>query len=412
MFWAILAAAVAVRAGWALYARPEPVSDFADYLKIARTMESEHAFVRGNGEPTAIRLPGYPFFLSLLLRLSDGRFFLGAGNIALAAATCGLLGLFAFNLFRGSRGMALWAMTIYAFYPPLVFYSPVLSSEQLEAFLAVWVLAAVTGPGELTARRLAGCGLLTAAAILTRGSAVVLVPPVLAVAAERFRGAPRALAARAAVFLVAAALPLAAWALRNRLLVGPGVGLSTQGGINFHYAHNPVRYGWRACLGSSRIWKCKEEAEMAREGYRLGWSYIRENPADLLECLRRGAAELYGVPHYGWRWSLAEEASGKKWKHARPVAERYLVKATEDGYAVMAVLILLAVLGFRRMDPRALLPLALTLLGHLIFYGLLFHGAPRYGYPAAVLLCAPAALAPALAAGESKEKRPPGGISG
>ena len=139
--------------------------------------------------------------------------------------------------------VALLAAAICAVHPDFVFFAPVLATEPM--FLLLLILA-----GILTLRlrtvdparqplHATIAGLFYGAAILTRVDALFFLP---ALAALIGRSALRR--GVIAGLMVGTAIVVTPWYVRNRVVIGPGAGLSTTGGVNFYYAHNDRAYGW------------------------------------------------------------------------------------------------------------------------------------------------------------------------
>jgi 4-amino-4-deoxy-L-arabinose transferase-like glycosyltransferase len=382
-FWTILVLSFLLRGTWLIYARPVPVLDFRDYRVLAERLVSEHGYLNRDHQPTAFRLPGYPSFLSLLMLLGGNNLWLGLGAVILSTSICIPVYYFSRIVSGGRDDVALFGAAVTAFYPPFIFYSPVLASEPLEAALVLWVFVLLLIKKKLSITRAAAAGILMAGACLTRGSSLLFFPvAVLAIfAVTKNRGGKQIV--RGLVFFAAAVIPLAAWWTRNRIMVGPGVGLSTQGGINFYYAHNPDNYGWRACLGStSPLWKLKGEVEMSREGYRRGLEYLANHPGHILDNIKISSRLLYSTPDYCWNFSTKSEQKGEKGGSLNrqlaflPWARNLTIAA----HAFFFSLAVLSILRWRVMPKWGIVLILLLLAAHWVFYGLIFHGARRYGY--------------------------------
>lgn len=393
--WIILLLAVLLRCGWLFYARPVPVLDFRDYRELAERMVNHHAYLNRDLQPTALRLPGYPFFLACLMVISKSDLWLGLGAVLLSASLCLPVYYFSRIVSAKKNELALCAAAICAFYPPYVFYSPVLASEPLEAALVLWSLVVLFFRARLSVSRSLAAGFLMAAAALTRGSSLFFIPIAAAMIFLIPIGRVKKQLIRCLIFLAACLIPLAAWWARTRILIGPGVGLSTQGGINFYYAHNPDNYGWRACLANtSSLWKLHDEDKMSREGYRLGWMYLIQSPAFILNNIKISSKLLYSIPKYSCIFSTKSNKKGKKGGFlCRKLAFLpWARNLNTAAYAFFFSLVVLSILRWSSIPKIGIILIFLLLAAHWFFYAVIFHGAPRYGYIIYVFLFPLAAL--------------------
>lgn len=286
-----------VRFGWLAYARPEPVSDFRHYLRLAISLLDTGMF--GVGHPSAWRLPAYPLVLAAGAAVDRDPLALSALTATISVAQVGLTYLVAWRIFRRRSSAIVAAMTA-AIAPAFVTFAPVLASEHL---LAVFVLAAVGTALRSRPNRwwiaAALTGVLTGAAILTRGEALAYLPVIaLVVGLERAaaRHGRRRSLATAATTLVAAALVVAPWVVRNERVVGHGAGLTTTGGFNFYLAHSPGGYGWRTPLPLPL--RITDELTRDEVGWRYGLRYARRHPAHWWPTVRHGTHELLAPSTY------------------------------------------------------------------------------------------------------------------
>jgi 4-amino-4-deoxy-L-arabinose transferase-like glycosyltransferase len=218
-------------------------ADPANYDLHARSIAAGDGYpdstVTPAGGPTAIRPPGFPFFLGAVYAVTgDSQ---TAGRVAqavLGALAVLLIALVARELF-GAR-VALVAGVMAAVFPPFVLNGITLLSEPLFVVLELSAVLAV-----LRARRPgAGVGWVVAAgalcglAFLTRANALALVL-VLALAL-REPGSLRSIRAwRApALLVVCAALVVAPWTIRNAVEFGRFIPVSTQDGFTLAGTYN------------------------------------------------------------------------------------------------------------------------------------------------------------------------------
>ena len=142
---AALAAAFIVRVLFAfLYWVDKPLThDELEYLSLARNLSEGHGFTYDMHEPASSqperfgRAPLYPFFLSMVARVTSGATLVPAIKIAqagLGAMTVLLVALVARR--AGGDRAAAWAAWIGALYPPLAWMSSYMLSETLYTVLA------------------------------------------------------------------------------------------------------------------------------------------------------------------------------------------------------------------------------------------------------------------------------------
>jgi hypothetical protein len=185
--------------------------------------------------------PGYPYFVALVWRATGslrGVLWVQAALGALLVPAVGRAGSLVFG-----RRAGLVAGAIAAFYPDFVWFAAHFWSETLFIVVAWWAIErTLQADAGGRARAAAVAGVLWGLATLTRELALYLVP-IVAVWMLRPGGdaAGRALEwlrpfrarlARAAALVLACVLTVAPWTLRNALVFGSFIPVSTMGGLN------------------------------------------------------------------------------------------------------------------------------------------------------------------------------------
>jgi 4-amino-4-deoxy-L-arabinose transferase-like glycosyltransferase len=216
-------------------------TDPRDYDRHARTIAATGHYPESNvapaGGPSAIRPPGYPYFLGAVYALTGDS--VTAGRVAqalLGALAVVLTALIALELF--GRRAALIAGGLAAIFPPLVMDGMTLFTEPLFVVLVLAaVLAALRWRRDPRLGWVAAAGVATGLALLTRPNAI-LVLLVLAIAV--LDGPWRRLRSwRAPLLLVACAvLVVAPWTIRNAVQFDRLVPISTQDGFTLAAAYN------------------------------------------------------------------------------------------------------------------------------------------------------------------------------
>lgn len=226
----------------------EPANDAFEYDYYAQAIAGGDGYPRSGyllqGGPTAIRGPGYPYFLGGVYALGGNS--LTAGRLAgaaLGALAVLLIYLIARRLW-GSR-VGLVAAGLAAVFPPLVLLSRELLSESLFIPLELGaVLCALNfrrSGGSL--RWAAAAGALCGLALLTRNTGLALLiclPLGVLVTQPRLR--PQALIGPL-VLLAAAALVVAPWTARNEARFGRFIPVTTSAGITASGVYNPASFG-------------------------------------------------------------------------------------------------------------------------------------------------------------------------
>jgi 4-amino-4-deoxy-L-arabinose transferase-like glycosyltransferase len=231
-----------------LYWTGKPLThDEQEYLSLARSLTAGQGFVydRALERGTAAqfgRAPGYPAFLAAI----------GAGRTAaataparvkvaqavLGTAVVWLLGAWARRLWGSTAGTA--AAAIAACYPPLVWMPAYVLSESLYSVLALaaaYTLDRADGEGTAGWRRAAAAGGLIGAAMLVRPDVIFFVPLVLLWLLLRSRYA------MATALLLACAVVVAPWTVRNARVHGRLIPVAATGGVNFWIGNHPLATG-------------------------------------------------------------------------------------------------------------------------------------------------------------------------
>jgi 4-amino-4-deoxy-L-arabinose transferase-like glycosyltransferase len=188
---------------------PSVVTDMATYRRLALEI------ARGEFPTYYYYQPFYyAVFLPLIYKvLGTGPWGPALAQVALGTATVWLTGLTAARVF--GRRAGLLAAALLALSRFQAFYVPFLLLEVLQTFWISLIAYLVIRCWESRSpSHLLGLGLVTGAAILTRGNVILLVPGVLALVVWRLRSTPTR-AAAAVLYLALAYTPQLPFALRN-----------------------------------------------------------------------------------------------------------------------------------------------------------------------------------------------------
>jgi len=253
---AALAAAFIVRVLFAfLYWVDKPLThDELEYLSLARNLSEGHGFSYDTHEPAGNqperfgRAPLYPFFLSMVARVTSGATLVPAIKIAQAGLGAMTVLLVAFVARRaGGDRAAAWAAWIGALYPPLAWMSSYMLSETLYTVLAFASVLAFSrlldcSDGEATqsgSRWTLGllAGIAGGLAALTRPAHLLFL-----MLAGLWLLWKRGLWL-AVVVAIGAAAVIGPWTLRNYRAYGRLVLIASEGGITFWTGNHPLSPG-------------------------------------------------------------------------------------------------------------------------------------------------------------------------
>jgi tetratricopeptide (TPR) repeat protein len=292
----ILLAAAAVRAGVLLQFGSDPllaprgVLDDAIYTKLAARVAAGDLAL---GPEPYFLAPFYTYFLGLVFALSGQSIAAARGvQILLGTAAVGLIMATASQWFGRRAGWVSGALAagsgLFAFNEILILQSSV---DPFLASLAVYLLSRALRQERSWWWLAAGaaCG----ACVLNRPNALVAVAAVAAghAALERSRASLR----QAATFVVGVAIVLAPVTVRNRVVSGEWVLVTSHGGLNFYIGNGPGADGtWHDVPGvrpsiDGQLADVREVAaralgrpvsavEASDYFYGLAWAWIRANP--------------------------------------------------------------------------------------------------------------------------------------
>ncbi len=253
--WAWAALAFAVRLAYVL-AGPGldavPWSDSVDYHRLAAHLASGRGFTLGPDAalyPTTFRPPLVPAIVAPLYALFGPRYglalvlqaILGALVVPAAAALAGALARDAGRDARFATRAATLTAAAIAVWPPLVYFTGALLTETTASLLVTLaLLLAVRLHADGGTGRALALGTTLALAALARPTALPLAAALLAWLAL-FGPRPRGARGReVALALVACALVLLPWTLRNRAVTGAWIPLTSGGGAALWDGNNPL----------------------------------------------------------------------------------------------------------------------------------------------------------------------------
>lgn len=294
--WLLLAGifllAFAVRAGFAWHrtvSRAETAAqlefpDEREYFDLAVSLSNDHSLALPDGH-RAKRMPLYPALLTPCLSLS--RPVLAARLLQAAIAAAGALAIAALGTRLAGPKAGLLAGLLVAADPFSIFFSSLLLTEvpfsaALSAFLlAAWPL--VDPAGRLTPARTAAAIAAAAACVYLRPEALGFV--LLWAVVVWCIGARNSLARlQIAMILAGMILALMPWTLRNRMVLGRWVVLTTNLGASLYDAQGPRADGSSDLSHTDTLPGLSQMNELQRNDYlrSQAWQTMRDDPGRVI----------------------------------------------------------------------------------------------------------------------------------
>ena len=250
--------------------------------------------------------PLFPLLLGCLYRVVGPSVLIARVVLAiLATLSCLLVWWIGLRLFSRRSGVVAGLMA--AAYGPFLFFSTELLPTDLAVFLDLLALALWLRCLEQSRwHRWLAFGFVVGAATITVPNAAVLLAVGVfgALAAPYLAGDRRPIysAVKAgAITMLAAAVPIGSVTIRNHLVSGETVVISTNGGINFYIGNNPesdeavaIRPGeqWKRLARESYRDGARTRAEQNVYFFRRGVTYLAEEPLAFLRGLARKTIRL------------------------------------------------------------------------------------------------------------------------
>lgn len=296
--WAIMVLGVALRIAWAIAIPVVPVSDSHAYDVFARNLAQHGVYGWEPASPSAYWPVGTSFLYSLLYRVFGIHHVpIVVVNVMLGAFIVAMTMLLAQRWY--GRRAAVVAGALVACWPSLIEFTTVLASELPFMALLLGALALWSGEDRPLVR-IAAAGAVLGAACYVRPT-VLLVPVVLA-ALSLARGASRLRVASAmAVALALMALVIAPWSIRNTLLFGRVVLISTNGGANTWMGNNPASSGeYMELPRLEGLDEAERDAHLGREARR----YIADHPVRFVARTAVKLVRLHERESIGVGWNV------------------------------------------------------------------------------------------------------------
>ena len=251
----ILVLAAALRAGVVYWKFENLSTDTDSYLAIALNLLSGEGFCSVPGHPTAYRPPLYPVFVAACL-LIGGSVGLGVAQVAVGTATCGLAWMYVRRIGLSEKGSLLAAFLV-TVDPLLLLYTSHAMTETLVTFLVtlflVTAMSAPSGRNSLILGFLFGLSVLCRPSLWAFGglAAVAKLTSLVRKPPSEREAAP--VMVRAGLLAVGVLVTIAPWAIRNWIVLGRPVVMTTHGGYTLLLANNPDFYD--VVVDRGEIWE-------------------------------------------------------------------------------------------------------------------------------------------------------------
>jgi len=295
----------ALRFGYFLLVPPVQLSDFLDYLTIARRLAETGVYAsQWLGHPMrAFRPPGYPLLLAAMVKIMGFRVWLPlALNLTAYLVTSGII----YRIISAAAGhaAATFGVILLALWPSEIMMAGMAATETVSMALlcgSVWVLVR-------TRQHYAWAvllGVLSGAGALVRPSIMAIPAVWLAyVALLPKKSWPRMMGA-IAVAGIAMILTILPWTIRNHSVLGAWVPVSSNGGLVFYAANCDTATGTYDSTAPDRLRAYPGgEVEWNRVGYQWGREWIRSHPGPFQQLMVQKLRYLVQADNTGAYWSL------------------------------------------------------------------------------------------------------------
>lgn len=367
--------------GWAVASHPvAPISDAADYQRLATGLASGRGYVSDAGDPTAWRPPGYPFFLAGVYSLIGGADVRAATYVQAVIGALTVLLIVVLGALVIDRKTGLIAGALAVVYPGFVWLPRVLLSENLSLPLLLVALCltarlvrSISAPAWLGAPLGAALGL----AALVRGANLIagmLIVAGLAFVFARDRQSWRKGTVTLVLLVAGLGLTILPWTARNYIALGRFVPLATQEGMTLYASYWPPRVGSKLIWGNlpgpedaevAAAYQLSGEVETSRRLQRATWRRLAAEPSYFFKLWP--AKLISAAAPFDWEWFPHRAGASR---------------STNVGYLLILVPALIGLfVSFKSRRLPRLWPLAVLPLSVLI-QTLVFYGSPRFRLPA------------------------------
>jgi 4-amino-4-deoxy-L-arabinose transferase-like glycosyltransferase len=279
-----LAAALALRG---LHEEPNYNHGFGDgpaYHRLAYRIALGQGYISDSGKPTAFVAPGFPFFLAGIYALAGLNYpLVYLALCALGALSCLLAYLLAREVI--SEYFARWAGLLGALYLPHIHFSTLYYSEALFVpclGLGLWLFVRHLKSGQVW--QLVVAALILGFGALIRPFTFLFYPVLGLLLIAKQPGNWRLIGAKLLLLVAGICCVIVLWSVRNRMVFGKNVPITTHGGATFRGGNNdlvlnrPLSLGWASWVDLphlDEILAAPDEVERDKIQWRLGMDWLR-----------------------------------------------------------------------------------------------------------------------------------------
>ncbi len=266
---------------------PPIVSDAHEYYLLAQNLLEGNGFSL-SGNPTAYRMPGYPFLLAGIMALSHSPIAIYIFQALCETLTCVFLFFIGKNVF--SKKIGLVASAFWATFPVSIFQTHFLLTESCYTTLLTGSMAILFSSHRLKPFPLILLGTLCGYASLIKPHTIGLIVVIFIYIIKKEKEY-KTIMLQCGVIMIVTLSILSPWIIRN-WIVFEKIMLTTNGGVNFWIGNNPQATG--SYYEENSLEKYSTELEKNKKGYQLGWEFINsQSPKHILELTIKKCAYLF-----------------------------------------------------------------------------------------------------------------------
>jgi hypothetical protein len=386
----LLAAGVLLRVGAALWLPVEPVSDFKRYANVATEL-ARTGSLSYQGIPFIFQPPAYPIFLGVIFKCFGIKLINGViANLAISIASIFIFRATLTRMHFNQRAQ-LWALGIFALYPGLTLYVPILGTETLSVF---FVCVALFFSTSVSLVHRIGLGGTLALLALSRPQ---FLPVVLVIIVYNLFFYERDSRYSVLGILIAFCFVLTPWMIRNAYMVGEPVLVSINSGYVALVNNNPAN--------NSGTWMPLSKvilSDQYRDAYVQSGSYylfeegsesektFRWTPNDNRLAFRAAAEWVYQNPtlflrlalHRFWNTFVQGAESLLYWPLRQNHPDNRMVTVCTNAFTLVVVCwAMMAIVVFPRLMLEQPILLAAAIMALTVAAVLVFEGQGRYVIP-------------------------------
>lgn len=383
LLWVALALLVASRLTLIFMIDVQPTSDMGWYYQRAIDLVESGQYAE-DGVPTAYWPVGYAAFLAGVMVLAGKSVLAGQlANLVLSLFCMLLLYRLSMRHFGDDPRVATFAVCLLAVYPNHMGYSLGLYSEPLYTalLLLMWMLI----KPDARAVALIAAGIVAGLATLVKAQMLLLAPLLIFVLSMQAWSRQATVSALKNTVLATAVmvLTIAPWTLRNHLVMGAFIPVSTNGGMSLLAGNNPsVTFDLRTDYNDSDPifqqvnFSVADQVAADRRARAAAWDWISANPITFISLMPKKFIRLW-VPDGESEWNIQRGfANYEKWQF-----EFRLVRIFNQIYyfLLLAGFVFALLHSVRLRDPQTLaMPMTILFFTAL---SLVFSGQSRYHAP-------------------------------